>query len=90
MIFEWDEAKNIANVRKHGIDFERAVAIFEGPVLTFNDERFDYGELRQLSIGRLADMLIATVIHTDRNGRRRIVSARPASPKERKLYAPPL
>ena len=42
--FEWDVAKNAANVAKHGIDFDDAVRIFEGPVLEQIDNRRDYGE----------------------------------------------
>ena len=36
--FEWDEAKNAANLAKHGIAFEEAATIFEGPVFTLADE----------------------------------------------------
>jgi uncharacterized DUF497 family protein len=42
--FEWDPAKREANLRKHGIDFARAVRIFEAPVLERQDQRRDYGE----------------------------------------------
>ena len=49
---EWDENKNRANIAKHGIDFEQAKAVFDDPyLLTFVDERFEYGELREISIG---------------------------------------
>jgi hypothetical protein len=44
MAFEWDAAKNTANLAKHGIDFHDAVRIFEGPVLEKTDRRQDYGE----------------------------------------------
>ena len=87
MDFEWNEAKNTTNKIKHGLSFERAIAIFNGPVVTREDTRRDYGERREISVGRLDAVLIIAVIHTDRLGRRRIISARPASPKERKLYA---
>ena len=36
--FEWDEEKNLANRRKHGISFEEAFTIFDGPVLSLEDE----------------------------------------------------
>ncbi len=67
MNFEWDEAKNAANKLKHGIGFERAVAIFQGRVRTIVDTRFDYGETRQISFGALDDATILAVVHTDRN-----------------------
>lgn len=90
MTFEWDEAKNQANKLKHGIGFERAVRIFEGRVRTIVDGRFDYGETRQISFGALDDKTILTVVHTDRNERCRIISARRASARERMFYEGPL
>lgn len=90
MEFEWDEAKDKANTIKHGISFARAIAIFEGRVRTVTDDRFDYGEKRELSFGMIDQTLILTVVHTDRNGRKRIISARPASVKERQFYEGPL
>ncbi|MGV8955237.1 MAG: BrnT family toxin [Cypionkella sp.] len=86
MIFEWDEAKNAANKLKHGIGFERASTIFEGWVFTTPDQRFAYGELREISIGIMDSVMVLTVVHTDRNGRRRLISARPASNRERQTY----
>ncbi len=42
--FEWDRAKREVNLRKHGLDFLKAVRVFEGPVLERQDQRRDYGE----------------------------------------------
>ena len=50
-MYEWDEAKNRANIAKHGIGFDLACRIFEGPVFTLRDTRQDYGEIREISIG---------------------------------------
>jgi len=86
MDFEWDEAKNTANIRKHGIDFADAVLIFDGPVISRIDDRRDYGETRIISFGQIADQIVATVVHTDRNGVMRIISARLASARERRAY----
>lgn len=85
MTFEWDEAKNRANVRKHGVDFETAKRIFDGPVVTGIDQRKDYGEDRSITIGRVERALIV-VAHTHREGRVRLISARPASRKEKQTY----
>ena len=85
MQFEWHEAKNQANIRKHGVSFEIARLIFGGPVLTRLDNRKDYGEDRYISIGKLEETLIV-VAHTRRKGCIRIISARPASRKERRKY----
>jgi uncharacterized DUF497 family protein len=51
-MFEWDHVKSMANVGKHGVSFETASRIFEGPVVTVVDARFDYGEVREISIGQ--------------------------------------
>ena len=86
MEFEWDEAKDAANIAKHGIGFATARRIFEGPVLTWADSRSDYGEAREHSIGAIDGILFLAVIHTDRQGVNRIISARRASRAERKRY----
>lgn len=84
--FEWDTDKDAENRRKHGITFEEAVAIWEGPVLTWHDDRFEYGETRETSIGMLGAAAVLTVSHTDRDGLRRIISARKATKSERRDY----
>lgn len=86
MRFEWDEAKNAANIAKHGVDFAYASRIFEGRVLRAFDLRKDYGELREYSIGVVSDVVFLTVIHTQRDGAVRIISARRANRLERKAY----
>jgi|ETNmetMinimDraft_3_1059899.scaffolds.fasta_scaffold51307_2 uncharacterized protein len=85
-MFEWDEAKNQANIGKHGLSFSTASRIFQGPVLSVIDDRHDYGEVRQVSIGRIDGVLIIVVVHTDRAGLTRIISARPAKRRERDRY----
>ena len=86
MDFEWDDEKNRANIAKHGVSFEEAALIFGGPTLTRIDDRWDYGETREVSIGQLPEQVVATVIHTDRNGVTRLISARLANRAERKRY----
>jgi len=51
MTYEWDEAKNRANSAKHGLRFEDAEIVFEGPCVTFEDDRLDYGETRFITLG---------------------------------------
>ena len=85
-MYEWDDEKNRANIEKHGVSFERAVRIFEGPTLSVVDERFAYEELREISIGLVDGVVYLTVAHTDREGVTRIVSARPATRSERRRY----
>lgn len=82
--FEWDPEKNIANMRKHGLSFEEAALIFNGPVLTGPDDSAD--EYREKSFGLLGGTVVACVIHTERNGKVRIISARKATVRERKHF----
>jgi uncharacterized DUF497 family protein len=86
MEFEWDENKNLQNLKKHNISFEEAKEIFYGTIFNIIDERFDYGKIREISIGAIEGIVIVTVAHTERNGTIRLISARKATPKERKTY----
>ena len=86
MHYSWDEEKNSSNIARHGIAFEDAKRIFEGPTVGRVDERFDYGEIRVYAIG-LVNGFEITVIYTDRdNEERRIISAWRAEPHERRYY----
>ena len=86
MRYSWDAAKNRRNLRLHGIAFEDAVRIFEGPTLERVDDRFGYGERRVYSIG-VVNGLEITVIYTDRkDNERRIISAWRSEPHERRTY----
>jgi len=85
-MYEWDEAKNRQNLAKHGIDFHEASLIFAGPVLSRIDMRSDYGERRIISLGLIRGLIAVVVVHTERDGRTRIISARLANRRERKLY----
>ena len=85
-MFEWDDTKDARNRAKHGISFEEAKAIFEGPVLTREDDRRDYGETRFISLGSLSGVVVIVVAHTNRRGRIRMISARKANRTERKIY----
>lgn len=86
MLFEWDEAKDAANRAKHGIGFDRAVRVFSEPSISYPAKAGIDGEARTVTIGLIEDLLIAAVVHTDRQGVIRLISARPASRKERRLF----
>ena len=86
MSFEWDEEKNQRNIEDHGIRFEDAQKIFDGPVLTRIDDRDDYGEIRETSLGLFNGIVVLMVVHTDREGITRLISARKATKKERHHY----
>lgn len=86
MRFEWDEAKNEANIRKHGIDFIDVADIFNHPMLTLRDDRENYGEERWIAIGWI-QALIGVVVYTERRGDViRIISARKATGYEVRRY----
>ncbi len=86
MKFEWDEKKNRLNQQKHGLSFDEAQEIFEGPVLTWAENRQEYGEIREISIDAIEEVLVVVVIHTKREERVRIISARRAKQTERRKY----
>lgn len=88
MRFEWDAAKSAANQAKHGVSFEEAAAVFENAeTRTWVDDRMDYGEERRVSIGRLPGRdVVLVVAHTLRKGTIRLISARRANRRERKVH----
>jgi uncharacterized DUF497 family protein len=86
MQFEWDEAKNLENIRKHQINFADVSEMFDSPMLIEEDERFDYGEERWFGIGFLGNG-VAVVVWTERRSDViRIISARKANRYERKRF----
>ncbi|MDV2997872.1 MAG: hypothetical protein N4J56_007577 [Chroococcidiopsis sp. SAG 2025] len=85
MEYEWDEAKRLANLRKHGIDFLDIPDVFDGDTLTVEDDRYSYGEQRFITLGLLQGRVVA-VVHTEREDCTRIISARKATKYERRIY----
>lgn len=83
--FEWDNAKRLANIAKHDIDFERAKELWQGRVLEIPSPQQAHGEERFLAYGELDGVVIA-VVFTWREERRRIISARKARNYERDWY----
>jgi uncharacterized DUF497 family protein len=83
--FEWDDAKNAANLAKQGIAFEEAATIFEGPVFMSADEG-SIDEPRERTYGLINGITVICVIHTDRGEATRIISARKATRAERELF----
>jgi uncharacterized protein len=81
--FEWDEDKKNSNLVKHGIDFEDAIEIFDGPLLVRRSDR--QNEERWVAIGSLEERLIA-VAFTRRANVVRIISARCARKNEERAY----
>ncbi len=86
MRFEWDDAKNDVNKRKHGLDFVDVPPVFTGPMLVDLDDREDYGEERWTGIGWLRGILIVVVWTEPAEDTIRIISARGANQHERRRY----
>lgn len=85
MDYEWDEAKRLANLRKHGIDFTDVPAVFDGDIVSVEDNRYNYGEQRFVSFGLLQGRVVA-VVHVERENCIRIISARKATKYEQQTY----
>jgi uncharacterized protein len=86
MRYTWNGSKNRRNLKLHGVEFEDAVRVFEGPTLERVDDRYDYGEERMYAIG-VVNGLEITVIYADVDaGERRIISAWRSEPHERRAY----
>jgi len=86
MDFEWDLGKAEGNRRKHGVDFADAVGVFEDPYALSLPDPFP-AEERVATLGRdLLDRLIV-VVWTWRGDGIRLISARRATPRERRRYA---
>jgi hypothetical protein len=85
MDFEWDTAKEIANRKKHGVDFRTAAKVFLDPhVIEFDD--FDVADEPRFSAIGLVDGRMLFVTYTMRDTVVRIISARGAEPHEKRKY----
>ena len=85
MDFEWDRAKSERNERERGLPFELAILLFDGPVIERIDTRREYGETRIKAIGVVGSVILHCV-YTRRGAKRRIISLRYASRRERDAY----
>lgn len=86
--FSWDAAKAARNQEKHGVTFAEATTVFAHPfAVIFDDTAHSTpDELREIIIGYTADDQLLLVAFTERAARIRIISARRATPKERRAY----
>ena len=93
MRFVWDPAKAESNHRKHGVRFEDAVRVFFDPLHLTVQDRVEGSEYRWQTIGQVGGAAVLLVAHTvTEEGPEpvetiRIISARRATPQERKRYA---
>jgi uncharacterized DUF497 family protein len=86
--FEWDEEKAKFNLKRHpGVSFEEAKTVFDDEFsLTIDDPNHSEEEERFIDIGHSVKGRLLVVIYTERGGNIRIISARKATPNERKQY----
>ncbi|HEY2402575.1 MAG TPA: BrnT family toxin [Steroidobacteraceae bacterium] len=88
--FVWDAGKARTNELKHGVSFELARHVFDDPNALMNQDRIEDGEYRWQTLGMVEGVLLLLVAHTfsEEGGDEiiRIISARRADRKERKLY----
>jgi len=88
MKFEWDENKNQANIKKHGIDFSQAIYVFSDPfALNIPDDEHSETEERWILLGKSLQMCVLLIVHTYREGDSiRIISARKSTKNEQRIY----
>ena len=86
MGYQWDPKKAASNLRKHGIDFADAIGIFEDEWALTIKESYVSDEQRLVTIGMDFLGRVIVVIYTYRNSDIRLISARPATKRERKTY----
>jgi uncharacterized protein len=85
--FEWDSDKASSNLAKHGVSFEEASTVFGDPLATtIVDPDHSVGEQRFLTTGLSGQQRVVIVWHTDREDVTRIIGAREATPRERRIY----
>ncbi len=85
--FEWNDQKAQLNQRKHGVTFEEALTVFNDPLApTLEDTLHSTKEDRFLTIGYSNLTRLLVVISTERENKTRIISARPATKRERTIY----
>jgi len=85
--FEWDPVKAAANARKHGVTFEEASTAFGDPLAILRpDPDHSVEGLRYILLGSSAAARVLVVALAERPPRTRIISARPATRKERRQY----
>ena len=85
--FEWDPAKAAENLQKHGVTLEEAIDVFRDPLARIHpDPGSSVGEVREIIVGNSLRARLLLVSYTERKGRIRLISARPATKHERKDY----
>ena len=85
MKYLFDPAKDRVNLAKHGVSLALAEILFAGRYRAIVDDRFDYGEVRQVAFGAIQERLFVCVF-VDRGAERRVISLRKANSREVRRY----
>lgn len=86
-MISWDESKRRANLRKHGIDFAQLETVFDLPMITAEDERDSYGEVRLQSLGLWNNRVVFLVWTPRDDDTAHLISRRYANRKETQSYS---
>ena len=85
-MFEWDDVKAKSNEAKHFVSFIFATRAFDDENrITVIDDRFDYGEVRYITLASI-EQRVYVLVYTMRGSVIRLISARKANSKEVKRY----
>jgi len=84
--FQYDPAKVAGNLRKHGVSFADAEGVFYDPLARHRPDPDSEGEERYVVVGLGNAGRVLVVVYTVRNDEIRLISARPATRKERRDY----
>lgn len=82
----WNDNKRQRNIREHGLDFVGCDAVFDSPVVAWDDDRKAYGELRINLLGFL-DGIVVHLTYTERGDDLHIISLRKAEKHEIRYFA---
>jgi uncharacterized protein len=85
MKITFDPVKRAGTLAERGLDFEDAAELFSGDTLDFPDDRWDYGELRMLTVGYLRGRMVI-VVWTPRGNARHVISMRKANAREKTRF----
>ncbi len=87
LVFEWDPRKARRNLAKHGVTFDEATTVFRDVLsVTIHDPLHSDDEERFVLLGFSCRNRLLVVVHTETGGRIRIITARPATAKERRSH----
>jgi len=81
----WDEPKRLSNIKDHGLDFVGCESVFDGPIITREDDRLAHGEQRINLLGLLAGQVVR-MTYTERGEDLHVISLRKATKHEARNY----